>query len=57
MSFDELVPDLVTAFDAENSEFVNKLPGIGHPVDAGFVLNNEDIALIKAWIDQGAENN
>ena len=51
------MPDLVEAGDAEGSEFYNKLPGNGHPFDVGFVLATDEIALIKAWIDRGAENN
>ena len=47
----------VTAGNAENSELYNKLPGIGHPIDAGFILSAEEIAVIKTWIDRGAENN
>ncbi|MBT8281097.1 MAG: hypothetical protein KJO16_05925 [Muriicola sp.] len=43
--------------DAEGSEFYQRLPGNGHPISAGFVLNSDELALIKAWIDRGAENN
>ncbi|GGD57954.1 hypothetical protein GCM10011361_25540 [Muriicola marianensis] len=43
--------------DAEGSTFYQRLPGNGHPLDVGFVMDNADIALIKAWIDRGAENN
>ena len=57
MSFDALIPEYVSAFDSDNSELVNALPGNNHPVDAGFSLSTIDIALIKAWIDQGAEDN
>ena len=52
-----LVPEYVTAFDPENSLLYNRLPGIGHPIDAGFSLSDNDIALIYAWIDRGALNN
>jgi len=48
---------LIVAGDAEASEFYQKLPGNNHPISAGFVLNNDELALIKAWIDRGAENN
>jgi hypothetical protein len=48
---------LLVPGDAEGSEFYQKLPGNGHPIDAGFVLDNTELALIKAWIDRGAENN
>ena len=43
--------------NADNSELFNKLPGIGHPVDVGFNLGADDIALIRAWINEGAKNN
>ncbi len=56
-AYNSLVPDYVLAGDAEGSVFYNKLPGNGHPFDVGFVLSTDDIALIKAWIDRGAENN
>ena len=56
-AYDAIVPDLVVAGDAEGSVFYNRLPGNGHPFDVGFVLNTDEIALIKAWIDRGAENN
>lgn len=56
-AYNQLVPDYITPGNAETSEFYQKLPGIGHPIDAGFTLNNDEIALIKGWIDRGAENN
>lgn len=56
-AYDELVPDYVVQGDAEGSELFQKLPGNAHPIDAGFVLDNNEIALIKSWIDRGAENN
>jgi hypothetical protein len=43
--------------DAEGSSFYQSLPGNGHPIDVGYVLEGEDLALIKEWIDRGAENN
>ncbi|MCB0473539.1 MAG: hypothetical protein KDC56_10815 [Flavobacteriaceae bacterium] len=52
-----LVPTYVTAGNAENSKLYNRLPGVGHPVDAGFTLTVNEISLIKGWIDQGADNN
>jgi len=52
-----LVPAYVVAGDAEASELYQKLPGNNHPIDAGFILSLDDIALIKTWIDRGAENN
>ena len=48
---------LIVAGDAEGSEFYQKLPGNNHPISAGFTLNADELALIKAWIDRGAENN
>ena len=56
-SYNAIVPEYVIAGDAENSEFYQKLPGIGHQPDPGFTLDVDEIALIKGWIDQGAENN
>ena len=56
-SYGALVPQYVTAGDAENSDLFKKLPGNDHPQDVGFVLNNEEIGIIKAWIDRGAKNN
>ena len=56
-SYNAIVPEYVIAGDADNSEFYQKLPGNNHPIDTGFTLNVNDIALIKGWIDQGAENN
>lgn len=46
----------ITAGDADNSKLYNNLPGKGH-FDVGFQLSIDDIALIKAWINQGAKNN
>lgn len=56
-AYNNLVPDYVVAGDAEASELYNKLPGQGHPIDAGFNLTAQEIATIKAWIDRGAANN
>lgn len=55
-AYNALVPDYVVPGDAEGSELYQKLPGRGHPFDVGFSLNADEIALIKAWIDRGAEN-
>ncbi|MCO5725415.1 hypothetical protein [Robiginitalea marina] len=56
-AYNALVPDYVVAGDAAASEFFQKLPGRGHPFDVGFALSAQEIALIGAWIDRGAENN
>lgn len=56
-AYDALVPDYVVPEDAEASELYQKLPGRGHPFDVGFSLNADEISLIKAWIDRGAEDN
>ena len=56
-SYDALVPEYVVAGNAEASELFQKLPGNDHPIEAGFLLNSDEIALIKAWIDRGAEDN
>ncbi|MGB5647585.1 hypothetical protein [Muriicola sp.] len=47
----------ITAGDAEGSPFYQRLPGNGHPIDVGYVIDNANLALIKEWIDRGAENN
>lgn len=52
-----IVPSLVQAGDAAGSTFYNRLPGNSHPIDAGFVLTVDEIALIRAWIDRGALDN
>ncbi|MFZ9005012.1 MAG: hypothetical protein ACO3AE_13400, partial [Robiginitalea sp.] len=57
-SYNALVPAYVEAGNAEGSLLYQRLPGNGqHPIDAGFVLSAEEIATIKGWINQGAENN
>jgi hypothetical protein len=56
-SYDALVPGYVEAGDADGSLLYQNLPGVGHPLDVGFVLSDEDIATIEGWIDQGAKNN
>lgn len=56
-SYNAIVPEYVVEGDAENSELYQKLPGNDHPIDTGSPLDVEEIALIKGWIDQGAENN
>jgi len=58
-SYNQLVPKYVTAGDAANSILYNKLPGKNHPIQVP--LSNEpsidQLALLKAWINQGAKNN
>ncbi len=56
-AYNAIVPDYVVPGDADASELYQKLPGNNHPVEAGFLLNVDEMALIKAWIDRGAENN
>ena len=56
-SYNALIPDYVVPGNAESSELFLKLPGNNHPIEAGFLLNSIEIALIKTWIDRGAENN
>ena len=56
-AYNNIVPQHVVAGDAEASNLFNKLPGNGHPINAGFSLGVDEITLIKAWIDEGAENN
>ena len=55
-SYNALVPQFVTAGNAANSRLYNFLPGNGHQ-DIGFTLSTNEIATIKAWIDEGAKNN
>jgi len=55
-SYNALVPTYVTANDPDGSRLYNYLPGKGHH-DVGFEMSVNDIALIKAWINQGAQNN
>jgi hypothetical protein len=56
-SYNALLPDYVVPGNAEASELFQKLPGNDHPIEAGFILNSDEIALIGTWIDRGAENN
>lgn len=55
-AYSSLVPTYVTAYDAEGSRLYNYLPGDNHH-NVGLTLSNNEIALIKAWINRGAENN
>lgn len=56
-SYDALLPDYVIVGDAEGSVLYQSLPGIGHPDRSVPDLSGEEIALIKKWIDDGAEDN
>lgn len=55
-SYSALVPKYVSATNADSSRLYNYLPGNGHH-DVGVSLSANEIALIKAWINQGAKNN
>ena len=55
-SYGALVPQYVIAGDADNSDLFSKSPGKDHQ-DVGFILSNDEFALIQTWIDRGAENN
>lgn len=55
-SYSALVPKYVTASNADASRLYNYLPGNGHH-DVGISLSANEIALIKAWINQGAKDN
>ncbi len=55
-AYNAIVPDYVLAGDADNSDLFNKSPGKDHQ-DVFFVLSNDEFALIKTWIDRGADNN
>ena len=58
-SYNELVPTYVTAGNADNSVLYNKLPGKEHPAPtpSSNEPNINELALIQAWINQGAKNN
>mgnify|MGYP001816571231 CR=1 FL=1 len=56
-AFDALVPDYVQAGEADNSKLFLNAPGNDHPQDVGFTLSANELALIEAWINNGAENN
>ena len=56
-AYNSLVPAYVTAGDSEGSILYQRAPGNNHPLDVGFTLDTDEIALIKSWIDRGAENN
>ena len=58
-SYNELVPKYVIAGDADSSILYDKLPGKNHPiqVSASNELSIDQLALLKAWINQGAKNN
>lgn len=56
-AYDALVPEYVSAGNPDGSELYQNLPGVGHPFDPGFNLNASEIALIREWIERGAENN
>ena len=49
--YNSLVPDYVTAGDADSSKFYTILEGGHRSVDS------ESLALIKLWINEGALNN
>lgn len=55
-SYNVLLPTYVTEGNADGSRLYNYLPGNGHH-DVSFTLSVDDIALIKAWINQGALDN
>ena len=56
-SYNSLFPNYVIKGDAEGSLFYQYLPGNGMHPEVGRTLTNDEIALIKAWINQGAEDN
>ena len=55
-SYNALVPKYVTAGNADASRLYNYLPGNGHH-DVSVTLSTSEMALIKAWINQGAKDN
>mgnify|MGYP007094903115 CR=1 FL=1 len=58
-SYNQLVPNYVIAGNADNSILYNNLPGKNHPiqVSASNEPSIDQLALLKAWIYQGAKNN
>lgn len=58
-SYQELVPTYVKAGDAASSILYNNLPGKNHPASTPTSSEPDinELALIKAWINQGAKNN
>lgn len=56
-SYNALVPAYVEEGNADGSLLYQNLPGVGHPINVGFTLSAEEIATIRGWIEQGAENN
>lgn len=56
-AYNAIVPAYVIAGDATNSDLYKNLPGIDHPIDAGFELSTKEKELIEVWIDEGAKNN
>ena len=56
-AFNAIVPDYVEAGNADNSELFLNAPGNDHPIEAGFELSANDLALIEAWINNGALDN
>jgi hypothetical protein len=56
-AFNALVPDYVKAGDADGSKLFLNAPGNDHPQNVGFILSANELALIEAWINNGAENN
>jgi len=55
-SYNSLVPTYVVADNPIDSRLYNYLPGNGHH-EISFTLTVNEINLIEAWINQGAENN
>ncbi len=56
-AFNAIVPDYVQAGDADNSRLFLNAPGNNHPFDVGFSFSANELALIEAWINNGALNN
>lgn len=56
-AYNALVPDYVQAGEADNSELFLNAPGKNHPIELNFELSANELALIEAWINNGAENN
>ncbi|MBT8321582.1 MAG: hypothetical protein KJO90_07935 [Eudoraea sp.] len=52
-AYDALVPQYVTAGDAANSVFFQRLPGKSHP-PVNISLTDNELTTIEEWINRGA---
>ncbi|RLD25983.1 MAG: hypothetical protein DRI75_12515 [Bacteroidetes bacterium] len=50
-------PDSVVPNDADGSELYQRLIGVGNIMPPSGALSNNDVSLVRDWINQGALNN